>query len=225
MGEEFLGSFQISALAKNFQKMFGIQEDGNKQKSEKAGDTIPHLGSWKKARGVYESNPGAKLEGKFIHTLGLTLTRKEVRLKKKVCPSALVVHHVDDGSDAQKGGVVSGDVVITIGIISTAFLKGSEIVELINHTLSVGEKVRFFFECQDREREPFSLVLGEEHLSERPFDSDLSFKPPPPNLPFMSSWIQQKLQEQSAEKAMVGAKSKVDEREPSSFTNHPGEYV
>ena len=183
---------ELNGIAQNFQNMVNLGVEGSENPSETGSRVVPHLGSWKRERGIQDERPKTRcavLEGKFIHTLGLILTRKEIRLKKRICPSALVVVRVDDGSEANKNGVTAGDVVMMIGIISTAFLKGSEIVELINHTIELGEKVRFSFECQDTLREPYTVVLG----CNKPATESESVVSSSENqwhskLPHMSSW-------------------------------------
>jgi hypothetical protein len=182
MSQDYFGSFQseLSNLAKNFQEIIGIDTSDRQQVVHDR--SIPHLGSWKLERGVKDAKPAdcAILEGKFIHALGLTLARKEIKLRKRIYPSALVVIQVDDPSAAKAEGVRNGDILMTIGIISTAFLKGSEIVELINHTVHLGEKIRLSFICQEETREPYSIVLEKEHDSREVNTHE--------DLPFMSSW-------------------------------------
>lgn len=115
----------------------------------------------------------AVFDGHLIFVFGLSLTRKEVRLGKKFCPSALVVASVKDGSTAKLQGVTPGDIIITIGAIATTSLKGIEIVELINQTINHGEKVRFSFEPQEASRRPYSLTLGTAvNLSRSPSAAD-----------------------------------------------------
>ena len=162
------GSLDLSGITENFQKLVGIRSE--EQTEGKSKSLPPHLKNWRfdtqtDTATVTEGpeNPAgafAVFDGQCIHALGLSLMRKEVRLKNKICPSALVVASIKEGSAAGLKGVMPGDVVLTIGVIATTSLKGNEIVELINHTISLGEKVRFFFQPQEATRRPFSLVLG-----------------------------------------------------------------
>ncbi len=77
----------------------------------------------------------AVMEGNFTRFLGLTFAREEVKLKKRIYPSAVVVIQVADRSAANAEGVRAGDIVMTISIISTTSMQGSEIKDLVNHSI------------------------------------------------------------------------------------------
>jgi hypothetical protein len=229
--QDYLGSLQceLNGLARNFQALIGIENAESQQVVHDSHErSIPHLGSWKLDRGIKDASPAhsAILEGKFIHALGITLARKEIKLKKRIFPSALVVIQIDEHCAAKAEGVRTGDIVMSIGIISTGFLKGSEIVQLINHTLHLGEKVRLSFICQEEGREPYSIVLEKGHDSHGTKAHE--------DLPFMSSWRKRTLDAQtdsansntgSEETGLRSASTEKSSLKSRTDEDKPGKYV
>jgi hypothetical protein len=87
-GQDYFGNLhsESSGLAMNFQTLIEIDTAESQQINHgRHGKSIPHLGNWKLERGIKDATQAqcAGMEGNFIRFLGLTLARKEVKLKKR----------------------------------------------------------------------------------------------------------------------------------------------
>ena len=183
-GWDLFGGLQAlqQGLTRNLQTLLDLE--GKHQGEDTSAPAAPHLESWRKDRGLIEAQqqlPSAVLDGETISVVGLRLARRHAVVRGKAMTAALIVEAVEHDSEAHRKGVKTGEVVLMVGIVSAATLRNSELVELLNHTLALGEPLRMSFASRGEE-DPYSIWLGgsETRNAERTGDKNTP--------PYLESW-------------------------------------
>jgi len=147
-------------LAQTFLPLFGIdpdKKDSEKEPQQPAAsqkgpfDDLPFFNMWK------EQQQGSEGTSDSIYAVGMCI--KKSKGQPDGTGKKFEVISLDADSEPFKLGVRKGDVLHQVGIIEVKSLSEQELSELVQHTLSLGEKLRMIFKVAEENKKDGKSTL------------------------------------------------------------------